>query len=137
MWKCTLLCRVNIFFVGNSINIFVKVTTRNTQSLKLNNSCSALIIYLASMSIQISVYKKDSYTWFQTATIVWFLSLTLSKAKVLCSHLIIFIHFSLFFGKLMIANIASFIYSLNKILLNSKFFKLMPFLAFLYFYFFY
>ena len=36
LWKCTLPCRVNIFFVGNSINKFVEVTTRGKQLLKLS-----------------------------------------------------------------------------------------------------
>ena len=64
--------------------------------------------------------------WFQTAAIVWFLSLT----KILCRHLRIFIHFSLILGKLMITSIVLFIYWLNKIVLNFKVFKVMTFLAY-------
>ena len=123
------------FFVGNSINKLVQVTTRDKQLLKLSKTCSTLI-NLSSIYINPNIlYKnKDSYTWFQTAAIVWFLSLTLSKTKVLCRYLRIFIHFSLIFGKLMIASIVLFIYLLNKIVLNFKVFKWF-FWHFLYFYF--
>ena len=92
-------------------------------------------IYLGSMSIQTFCIKKDSFTWFQIAAIVWFLSFTLSKIKVLCRYLRIFIHFSLIFGKLMIVSITLFLYLLNKIVLNFKVFKLMAFLAFFIFFF--
>ena len=121
------------FFVGNSINKLVQVTTRDKQLLKLSKTCSTLI-KLSSIYVNPNfLYEnKDSYTWFQTAAIVWFLSLTLSKTKVLCRYLRIFIHFSLIFGKLMIASIVLFIYLLNKIVLNFKVFKLMAFLAFFY-----
>ena len=97
----------------------------------MSKTCSTLI-NLSSIYINPNIlYKnKDSYTWFQTAAIVWFLSLTLSKTKVLCRYLRIFIHFSLIFGKLMIASIVLFLYLLNKIVLNFKVFKLMAFLAF-------
>ena len=80
------------------------------------------------MSVQTCCVKIK--TWFQVAAIVWFLSLILSKTKDLCRYLRIFIHFSLIFGKLMIASIVLFIYLLNKIILNFKVFKLMVFLAF-------
>ena len=50
------------------------------------------------------------------------------KTKVLCRYLRIFIHFSLIFGKLMLASIVLFIYLLNKIVF--KILKLMSFLAF-------
>ena len=116
------------FFVGNSINKLVQVTTRDKQLLKLSKTCSTLI-KLSSIYVNPNfLYEnKDSYTWFQTAAIVWFLSLTLSKTKVLCRYLRIFIHFSLIFGKLMIASIVLFLYLLNKIVLNFKVFKLMAF----------
>ena len=119
------------FFVSNSINKFAEVTTRDKQLLKLSKNCSTLI-NLSSVYVNLNfLYKKrDSFTWFQIAAIVWFLSLTLSKTKVLCRYLRTFIHFSLIFGKLMIASIVLFIYLLNKIVLNFKVFKLMAFLAF-------
>ena len=116
-------------FVSNSINKFVEVTTRDKQLLKLSKTCSTLI-NLSSVYPNFLYKKKDSFTWFQIAAIVWFLSLTLSKTKVLCRYLRIFIHFSLIFGKLMIASIVLFLYLLNKIVLNFKVFKLMAFLAF-------
>ena len=121
------------FFVSNSINKFIKVTTRDKQLLKLSKTCS-ILINLSSVYVNPNFLykKKDRFTWFQIAAIVWFLSLTLSKTKVLCRYLRIFIHFSLIFGKLMIASIVLFIYIyiLNKIVLNFKVFKLMAFLAF-------
>ena len=52
------------------------------------------------------------------------------KTKFLCRYLRIFIHFSLIFGKLMIASIVLFLYLLHKIVLNFKTLKLMSFLAF-------
>ena len=93
------------FFVSHSINKFVKVTTRDKQLLKFNKTCS-ILINLSSVYVNPNFLykKKDSFTWFQIAAIVWFLSLTLSKTKVLCRYLRIFIHFSLIFGKLIIAN---------------------------------
>ena len=99
------------FFVSNSINKFVEVTTRDKQLLKLSKTCS-ILINLSSVYVNPNFLykKKDSFTWFQIAAIVWFLSLTLSKTKVLCRYLRIFIHFSLIFGKLMIASIVLFIY---------------------------
>ena len=119
------------FFVSNSVNKFVEVTTRDKQLLKLSKTCS-ILINLSSVYVNPNFLykKKDRFTWFQIAAIVWFLSLTLSKTKVLCRYLRIFIHFSLIFGKLMIASIVLFIYLLNKIVLNFKVFKLMAFLAF-------
>ena len=125
------------FFVGNSINKFVKVTTKDTQLLKLDKTCSTLI-NLSSVHVNPNFLCRniDSYTWFQTAAIVWFLSLTLSKAKILFRHLRIFIHFSLILGELKIARIILFVYILNKIVLNFKVFKVMAFFwHFLYFYF--
>ena len=103
------------FFVSNSINKFVEVTTRDKQLLKLSKTCS-ILTNLSSIYLNPNVLckKKDSFTWFQIAAIVWFLSLTLSKTKVLCRYLRIFIHFSLIFGKLMIASIVLFIYLLKK-----------------------
>ena len=62
---------------------------------------------------------KDSYTTFQIAAVVWFLSLTLSKTKILCRHLRFFTHFSLILEKSVIASIALFTYLSNKIVLNS------------------
>ena len=99
------------FFVSNSIKKFVEVTTRDKQLLKLSKTCS-ILINLSSVYVNPNFLhkKKDSFTWFQIAAIVWFLSLTLSKTKVLCRYLRIFIHFSLIFGKLMIASIVLFIY---------------------------
>ena len=89
------------FFVGNSINKFVKVTTRDTQLLKLSKNCSTLInVSGVYINPNFLCKNKDSYTWFQTAAIVWFLSLTLSKTRILCRHLRIFIHFSLFFWEI-------------------------------------
>ena len=116
------------FFVGNSINKFVKVTTKDTQLLKLDKTCSTLI-NLSSVHVNPNFLCRniDSYTWFQTAAIVWFLSLTLSKAKILFRHLRVFIHFSLILGKLKIARIILFVYILNKIVLNFKVFKVMAF----------
>ena len=58
------------FFVGNSINKLVQVTTRDKQLLKLSKTCSTLI-----------KIKTASYTWSQTAATVRFLSLTLSKTR--------------------------------------------------------
>ena len=127
------------FFIGNSINKFVEVTTRDKQLLKLSKTCSTLI-NLSSVYVNPNFLckNKDSYAWFQTAAIVWFLSLTLPKTKVLCRRLRIFIHFLLIFGKLMIASIVLFICLLNKIVLNFKVFKLMAFFwHFLCFYFLY
>ena len=127
------------FFVSNSINKFVEVTTRDKQLLKLRKTCS-ILINLSSVYVNPNFLykKKDSFTWFQIAAIVWFLSLTLSKTKVLCRYLRIFIHSSLIFGKLMIASSVLFLYLLNKIVLNFKVFKLMAFFwHFLYFYFLY
>ena len=114
-------------FVGNSIKL-VEVTTRDKQLLKLSKTCSTLI-NLSSIYVNPNFLckNKDSYAWFQTAAIVWFLSLTLPKTKVLCRRLRIFIHFLLIFGKLMIASIVLFICLLNKIVLNFKVFKLMAF----------
>ena len=85
------------FFVGNSINKLVQVTTRDKQLLKLSKTCSTLI-NLSSIYINPNIlYKnKDSYTWFQTAAIVWFLSLTLSKTicmQAFENSYIFFIHF--------------------------------------------
>ena len=121
------------FFVGISINKFVKVTARDTQLLKLSKTCSTLID-LSSVYVNphFLCKNKDSYTWFQTATIVWFLSLNLSKNKILSRCFRIFIHFSLNFGKLTIASIVLFIYLFNKIVLNFKVFKVMAFWAFFY-----
>ena len=115
------------FFVSNSINKFVEVTTRDKQLLKLSKTCSTLI-NLSSVYPNFLYKKKDSFTWFQIAAIVWFLSLTLSKT--LCRYLRIFIHFSLIYGNLMIGSIVLFLYVLNKIVLSFKVFKLMAFLAF-------
>ena len=110
------------FFVGNSINKFVKATTRDTQLLKLSKNCSTLInVSSVYVNPNFLFKNKDSHTWFQTAAVVWFLSLTLSKPKILCTHLRIFIHFKLIFGKLMIASIVLFIYLFNKIVLSFKF----------------
>ena len=120
---------MNIFFVGNSINKLAEVTTSDKQLLKLSKTCSTLI-NLSSVFVNpnFPYENKDSYTWFQTAAIAWFLSLiTLSKTKVLCRHLRTFIHFSLVFGKLMVASIVLFTHLLNKIVLNFKVFKLMAF----------
>ena len=99
------------FFVSNSINKFVKVATRDKQLLKWSKNCS-ILINLSSVYVNPNFLykKKDRFTWFQIAAIVLFLSLTLSKTKVLCRYLRIFIHFSLIFGKLMIASIVLFIY---------------------------
>ena len=71
--KCTLPCWVNIFD-GNNINIFVKVTTKDKQLLKLSKTCSTLI-NLSSVYVNPNFLckYKDSHTWFQTAAIVWFL----------------------------------------------------------------
>ena len=126
------------FFVSNSINKFVKVTTRDKQLLKFNKTCS-ILMHLSSVYVNPNFLykKKDTFTWFQIAAIVWFLSLTLSKTKVLCKYLRIFIHFSLIYGKLMIGSVVLFLYILNKIVLNFKVFKLMAFWHFLYFYFLY
>ena len=126
------------FFVSNSINKFVEVTTRDKQLLKLSKTFS-ILINLSSVYVNPNFLckKKDSFTWFQTVAIVWFLSLTLSKIKVLCRYLRIFIHFSLILGELMISSIVLFIYLLNKIVFNFKVFKLMAFWHFLYFYFLY
>ena len=119
------------FFVSNSINKFVKVTTRDKQLLKFNKTCS-ILINLSSVYVNPNfLYKmKDSFTSFQIAAIMWFLSSTLSKTKVLCRYLRIFIHFLLIYGKLMIGSIVLFLYILNKIVLDFKVFKLMAFLAF-------
>ena len=70
------------FFVINSINKFVEVTTRDKQLLKLSKTCS-ILINLSSIYVNPNFLgkKEDSFTWFQTAKIVWFLSLTLSKPK--------------------------------------------------------
>ena len=116
------------FFVSNSINKFVKVTTRDKQLLKFNKTCS-ILINLSSVYVNPNfLYKmKDSFTSFQIATIMWFLSSTLSKTKVLCRYLRIFIHFLLIYGKLMIGSIVLFLYILNKIVLDFKVFKLMAF----------
>ena len=117
------------FFVSNSINKLVEVTTRDKQLLKFSKTCS-ILINLSSVYVNPNFLykKKDSFTWFQIAAIVWFLSLTLSKT--LCRYLRIFIHFSLIYGNLMIGSIVLFLYILNKIVLNFKVFKLMAFLAF-------
>ena len=130
--------RSEYLFVSNSINKFVEVTTRDKQLQKLSKTCT-ILINLSSVYVNPKFLrkKKHSFTSFQTAAIVWFLSLTLSKTKVLCRYLRIFIHFSLIFGKLMIASIVLFLYLLNKIVLNFKVFKLMAFWHFLYFYFLY
>ena len=78
------------FFVHNSQSN--KVTTRDKQLLKLSKTCSISII-LSSVYVNPNILckEKDSYTWFQTVVIVWFLSLTLSKNKVLCRYFRIFI----------------------------------------------
>ena len=70
------------FFVINSINKFVEITTRDKQLLKLSKTCS-ILINLSSIYVNPNFLckKEDSFTWFQTATIVWFLSLTFSKPK--------------------------------------------------------
>ena len=121
------------FFVSDSINKFVEVTTRDKHLLQLSKTCS-ILINLSSVYANLNFLckKKDSFTWFQIAAIVWFLSLTLSKTKVLCRYLRIFIHFSLIFGKLMIASFVLYIYLMNKIVLNFKVFKLMAFLRIFY-----
>ena len=64
------------FFVSNSIKKFVEVTTRDKQLLKLSKTCS-ILINLSSVYVNPSFLykKKDSFTWFQIAAIVWFLSL--------------------------------------------------------------
>ena len=99
------------FFVSNSINKFVEVTTRDKQLLKLSRTCS-ILKNLSSVYVNPNFLykKKDSFTWFQIAAIVWFLTLTLSKTNVLSRYLRPFIHFSLIFGKIMIASIVLFIY---------------------------
>ena len=59
------------FFVSNSINKFVEVTTRDKQLLKLSKTCS-ILINLSSVYVNPNFLykKKDSFTWFQTAAIV-------------------------------------------------------------------
>ena len=119
------------FNVSNSINKFAEVTARDKLLLKLSKICSIWInLSSAYVSPKFLCKNKDNYTWFQTVAIVWFLSVTLSKTKVLSRYLRIFLHFSLNFWELMITSIVLFIYLLNKIVLNFKVFKLMAFLAF-------
>ena len=95
------------FFVSNSINKLVEVTTRDKQLLKFDKTCS-ILINLSSVYVNPNFLykKKDSFTWFQIAAIVWFLSLTLSKT--LCRYLRILIHFSWIYGNLMIGSIVLF-----------------------------
>ena len=68
------------FFVSNSMKKFVEVTTRDKHLLKLSKTCS-ILLNLSSVYINPNFLfkKKDSFTWFQIAAIVWFLSLTLSR----------------------------------------------------------
>ena len=89
------------FFVSNSISKFVKVTTTDKQLLKLGKTC-CISINLSSVYVNPNFLckKKDSYIWFQTAAIVWFLSLTLSKTKVLCRYLRIFYIFFINFWEI-------------------------------------
>ena len=70
------------FFVSNSINKFVKVTTRDKQLLKFNKICS-ILMHLSSVYVNPNFLykKKDTFTWLQIAAIVWFLSLTLIILK--------------------------------------------------------
>ena len=64
------------FFVGNSINRFVKVTTRDRQLLKLSVKVSNCLSTFSTLINLSSVYfnpnllckNKDTCTWFQTAT---------------------------------------------------------------------
>ena len=59
------------FFVSNSINKFVEVTTRDKQLLKFNKTCS-ILINLSSVYVNPNFLykKKDSFTSFQIAAIV-------------------------------------------------------------------
>ena len=61
------------FFVSNSTNKFVEVTTRDKQLLKLSKTCS-ILINLSSVCVNPNFLckKKDSFTWFQTDAIVCF-----------------------------------------------------------------
>ena len=104
------------FFVSSSISKLVEVTTRDKQLLILSKTC-CILINLSSVYFNPNFLRKnkDTYTWFQSATIMWFLSLSLSKTKVLCRYLKIFIHFSLISGKLITARIVLFTFLLNKI----------------------
>ena len=99
------------FFVSNSINKFVEVTTRDKQLLKLSKTYS-ILINLSSVYINPNFLckKKDSVTWFQTVAIAWFLSLTISIINYLSKYLRLFIHFSLIFGKLKALGKHCFIY---------------------------
>ena len=83
------------FFVSNSINKFVEVTTRDKQLLKLRKTCS-ILINLSSVYVNPNFLhkKKDSFTWFQIAAIVWFLSLTFFKNQ---SFMQVFENFYTFF----------------------------------------
>ena len=64
---------IEYFFVSNNIKKFVKVTTRYKQLLKLSETCS-ILINLSSVYVNPNLLykKKDSFTWFQIAAIVWF-----------------------------------------------------------------
>ena len=69
------------FFIGNSVNRFFKVTTRDTQLLNLSAKVSSGLSTWSTLINLSSVYfnpnflckNKDSYAWFQTAAVVWFL----------------------------------------------------------------
>ena len=56
------------FFVINSIEKFVEVTTRDKKLLKLSKTCS-ILINLSSVYVNPNFLckKEDSFTWFQTA----------------------------------------------------------------------
>ena len=130
---------MNIVFVVNRINRFFKVTTRDTHLLKLSDKVSNGLSDLSRVYFYPDFLRKNkySYTWSQIAPILCFLSLTLSKTKILYRHLRIFIHFSFIFGKFNDCKhcfIPIFVkYKLNKIVLNFKVFKFMAFLTFLIF----
>ena len=70
------------FFVSNSINQFVEVTTRDKQLLKLSKTCS-IVINLSSVYVNPNFCKKkDSFTWFQTAAVfVWFVVFVINSFK--------------------------------------------------------
>ena len=77
------------FFVSKSINKFAEATS-DKQLLKLSKTCS-ILIDLASMSIQTLCFMVSG-----CHNSVVFVINSLSKIKVLCRYLRIFIHFSLF-----------------------------------------
>ena len=53
--------------------------------MKLSKTCSTFINLSSDYVNQNFLCKnKDSYAWFQTAAIAWFLLSTLSKTKTLC-----------------------------------------------------